>query len=978
MTIANVRSDAFKDTDWSDRLVIDRSDLSPGSYLVRLSASLALPVYPSTLKEANIFLTVICNGYAYPLFTVHIDSTNRFAPQFYHEPYVVQLDRNLPPWTIIETPVAAIDWDPADSYKLKFWLEDSHKGFELVDERKPSPGLISGSADWPVAQLPTLIRLKVTGAYDLPMSLRLIVSDGAKDARKSTTFVNLVERLGTGRVEPRTIPTTVTATTTTTSVPTTPTPTTTAVPEVIVDSEITKHEISVPEATTAIIDSEITKKPVQATSTTVTEHRTATTIPPEATINSEITKEPTTNAVTVPSSARTPTSPLPEPIIDSDITKEAVKSTTTTLPEVAIDSEITTTTTTTVTDSKTATSSLAEPIIDSEITTTTTTSFQTDLELIEKLKKSLQTLIPKKIQDDEDQLDAIAFAAKNREMNAIETENLDQIHSVEMENSPTRFTQCSLRTSIPENSVKGTKVAKLEVLNKRNTTKIRLIDPDDTFEIDKQSAEILVKDPKLVDRELFSTLELVAEIENADPSVQCSRIRVYVDLDDENDNRPVFENENYFFHIAKNFPPGREVGKFVAQDIDQGSNGQITYHLLTPDVPFQVGTQGKKGVLMSTGKLDDTIPMYNLIVEARDHGEEVVKSARVPVEVFVLGVKAKVVPTTTTMTTSTDGDDVEVVTEIVEVEMDGESESDNDVEVVTVIEEVVVEEEDLTTQKATTTEANQGSDVKEEEDVSTQNPTSRKEVTQGLDDGEEEATTLRSTTSKITQGVQEDEDEDDEEEKEEEEKGATTQRPTTSKVTQGLEDEEESNEEATKTHRSKTTSKPLESSEEEEEQEPTNTTKNPKRTSTTTKPPPPSEDNNQVDELDETEIETETTTPSPVPDVFSFRQPEYTYDALGMEIKENDLLGKVQAHPNPEFYAMDREVSGIIKINEMGEILAGKNLNRQADGAIKFGVSATNGFETVRDRAISDGPPGMESLPLTLGNHCFSEPKTAK
>lgn len=70
-------------------------------------------------------MTVICNGYAYPLFTLHIDPTNRFAPQFYHEPYVVAVEPNLPIWSIIETPVAAIDWDPEESYRLMFWLEVS-------------------------------------------------------------------------------------------------------------------------------------------------------------------------------------------------------------------------------------------------------------------------------------------------------------------------------------------------------------------------------------------------------------------------------------------------------------------------------------------------------------------------------------------------------------------------------------------------------------------------------------------------------------------------------------------------------------------------------------------------------------------------------------------------------------------------------------------------------------------------------------
>lgn len=68
-----------------------------------------------------------------------------------------------------------------------------------------------------------------------------------------------------------------------------------------------------------------------------------------------------------------------------------------------------------------------------------------------------------------------------------------------------------------------------------------LVDPDGTFAIDGD--ELVVADPKLVDRELFSTLEVVVENTNADKNALCKRLRIRVELEDENDNRPVFERE---------------------------------------------------------------------------------------------------------------------------------------------------------------------------------------------------------------------------------------------------------------------------------------------------------------------------------------------------------------------------------------------------------------------------------------------------
>ncbi|EFP06176.1 CRE-CDH-12 protein [Caenorhabditis remanei] len=785
MVIANVRSDAFKETDWSDHMVIDRSESSPGSYLLRLSASLSLPVYPSTLKEANLFVTVVCNGYAYPLFTVHIDPTNRFAPQFYHEPYVVPVERDLPVWTVIDTPVAAIDWDPQESYQLKFWLEDSHKGIDLVEEpaRVKSKELISGSDDWSEQQLPNRVQLRVTGKYDLPMSLRLIVSDNAKEnPRKSTTFINLVEK-----------------------------------------------------------------------SSTVTQRTTTTTVTPPT------TPRTTVATTTVPTTTTTTT----------------VATTTTTVPS-------TTTTTTTVTPETTTTYS--EDIVDSEVT-------KSPKELISELKKALQNAISgKKEKEDDVEIDFVAFGAKNREMNAIETENSEEIEKFEEKipeeefEGATRFTQCSLRTSVMENSPKGTKVAHLEVMNRRNVifqrivksnTKIRLIDPDGTFTINENSDDVVILDSKLVDRELFSTLELVAEIQNADPTVQCTRIRIYIDLDDENDNRPVFENENYFFHIDPNFPPGKEIGRFVAQDIDQASNGQITYHLLTENVPFQVGTIGKKGVLMTTGKVDSEVASYNLTVEARDHGEPIVKSAKVPVEIFVLGGGGgakKVGGVNKKEKTVVEG----VKTSVVKQESEDVENSD-DVEVVTVIEEVFVDEN--------------GEEIQNPDDVDSEMRTTTSEVPTEVN-GE------RTTTEEPSE---EDSDTPESPESAEDSEDTTTPLPTTTTpevVTENFENSKNFND-----------VKDSEDSEDSDKDE----------------APPPT-----------------------LPIVFSFPQSEYTYDALGMEIRENDILGRIEASPNVEFYAVDREVVGLIKINEAGELLAGKNLNRKEDGPLKFGVSATNGFETAR------------------------------
>jgi len=48
-------------------------------------------------------------------------------------------------------------------------------------------------------------------------------------------------------------------------------------------------------------------------------------------------------------------------------------------------------------------------------------------------------------------------------------------------------------------------------------------------------------------------------------------------LQDENDNSPVFESSNYVFNIMENLSPGYVLGFVSATDRDSGTNGQVVY-----------------------------------------------------------------------------------------------------------------------------------------------------------------------------------------------------------------------------------------------------------------------------------------------------------------------------------------------------------------------------------------------------------------
>ncbi|KAK6027031.1 hypothetical protein OSTOST_06977 [Ostertagia ostertagi] len=111
--------------------------------------------------------------------------------------------------------------------------------------------------------------------------------------------------------------------------------------------------------------------------------------------------------------------------------------------------------------------------------------------------------------------------------------------------SSTRFEKCAISVSMPENSEVGTLVTTLKVLNRKKWTLIDMVDPDGTFEIRQKTGEVVIRDNRIMDRELFTNLELVAEIHGSSHLTKCARVRVNVELLDQNDNRPTFEKEKY-------------------------------------------------------------------------------------------------------------------------------------------------------------------------------------------------------------------------------------------------------------------------------------------------------------------------------------------------------------------------------------------------------------------------------------------------
>lgn len=91
-----------------------------------------------------------------------------------------------------------------------------------------------------------------------------------------------------------------------------------------------------------------------------------------------------------------------------------------------------------------------------------------------------------------------------------------------------------------------------------------------------------------LDRETKDKYNLiVAAADNGTPS-QTATTKIMIEVQDANDNDPVFEKELYEFSLEENLRRGTYVGKVSALDADIGINSAITYSLIPNNSSFVI------------------------------------------------------------------------------------------------------------------------------------------------------------------------------------------------------------------------------------------------------------------------------------------------------------------------------------------------------------------------------------------------------
>ncbi|XP_074840113.1 protocadherin Fat 3 isoform X2 [Carettochelys insculpta] len=183
------------------------------------------------------------------------------------------------------------------------------------------------------------------------------------------------------------------------------------------------------------------------------------------------------------------------------------------------------------------------------------------------------------------------------------------------------FTQSFYSTSISENSTNITKVAVVNAVGNRlnEPLKYSILNPGNKFKI-KSTSGVIETTGIPFDREKQELYELVVEASRELDHLRVARVVVRVNIEDINDNAPVFIGLPYYAAVQVDAEPGALIYRVTAIDKDKGANGEVSYLLKEDYGHFEIDRQTGSVTLREAFNSDLSNIEYLVIILAKDGG----------------------------------------------------------------------------------------------------------------------------------------------------------------------------------------------------------------------------------------------------------------------------------------------------------------------------------------------------------------------
>ncbi|XP_061755306.1 protocadherin-16-like [Nerophis ophidion] len=197
------------------------------------------------------------------------------------------------------------------------------------------------------------------------------------------------------------------------------------------------------------------------------------------------------------------------------------------------------------------------------------------------------------------------------------------IYVKEVKYSGIRFSRNARDVSIQENAAKGTTVAQAQAQYPDGTHNgisysIFSGNKQQAFSISSSTGEIWVQSSKGLDFEDSPRLRIVVKAETMSST---SFLGINLMLQDVNDNLPRFQLQNYVAYMREAEGYEMPIIQVVAEDVDQGQNGQVTYSIQSSEMSGLFKIDPMTGSVTTAAIMDREIfTQTRLVLTATDRG----------------------------------------------------------------------------------------------------------------------------------------------------------------------------------------------------------------------------------------------------------------------------------------------------------------------------------------------------------------------
>ncbi|XP_029458166.1 protocadherin Fat 3 isoform X2 [Rhinatrema bivittatum] len=184
------------------------------------------------------------------------------------------------------------------------------------------------------------------------------------------------------------------------------------------------------------------------------------------------------------------------------------------------------------------------------------------------------------------------------------------------------FTQSFYSTSILENSTNITKVAVVNAIGSRlnEPLKYSILNSGNKFNI-KSTSGVIQTVGLPFDREEQEMYELIVEASRELDHLRVARVVVRVNIEDINDNAPVFVGLPYYAAVQVDAEPGTLIYRVTAIDKDKGTNGELVYFLDEDYGHFEIDRYSGSVILKQAFNSDLSNIEYGVKIIAKDGGD---------------------------------------------------------------------------------------------------------------------------------------------------------------------------------------------------------------------------------------------------------------------------------------------------------------------------------------------------------------------